>query len=172
LKDAGVLEGWMPGNYRPDGATAPWQQCFLAMILSWLNDMGYSDAGLVAGWTSNFIAGLFTSADQGFDPIHGAAYILPVYDPDTNRRFNSWTEALQKSELGGMSSKAIDDAWTSYGPIMQAGTGAAYSVSRSPRAEKAYEYALERSGPYMRGDPTFAIVPRPGPAAPADARSN
>jgi hypothetical protein len=172
LKDAGVLEGWMPGNYRPDGATAPWQQCFLVVVLSWINDMGYPDAGKVAGWMSNFIAGLFTSADQGFDPIHGAAYILPVYDPETNRRFNSWTEAFQKSDLGGMSSKTIDDAWTAYGTIMRAGTGAVYSVTRSPRAEKAYEYASGRAGMIndgnVRGDPTFAIVPRPGPATPAN----
>jgi hypothetical protein len=67
------------------------------------------------------------------------------------------------------SAKAVSDLWTAYGTIMQAGTGAIYSVTRTPRAEKAYRYASERAGEisygYVRGDPTFAIVPRPAPAA-------
>jgi hypothetical protein len=175
MKSAGALEGWMPGNYRPDGATAPWQQSFLAVVLSWTNDMGYSDAGRVVGWMSNFLTGLFTSADQGFDPMRGAAYILQVYDPNSGQRFNSWGDAFKKSSLGDMSGKDINDAWNAYGMIMRAGTGAALSVTHTPRAEQAYQFALAHSSRlsfrYAAGDPTFAILPKPAPVA-AGARLN
>src|SRR5690606_26092805 len=82
LKSAGEIEGWVPGAYSPEHMTAPWQQGFLAVVLNWTNDMGYADAGRMAGWMSNFLSGLFTNADKGFDPNRGAAYRLPVYNDD------------------------------------------------------------------------------------------
>ena len=164
MKSAGALEGWVPGDYRPEGATAPWQQGFLATVLTWINDMGYPDAGRTVGWMSNFIAGLFTNGDQGFDPSRGAAYILNVYDPDTRRRFNSWAEAFGKTGLNAQSAKDADESWTEYGMIMLAGTASVYSTTASPRAKAAYEFVLSRAKgigyPVAKGDPTFAIMPR------------
>jgi hypothetical protein len=169
LKTAGPLEGWVPGTYRPDGATAPWQQGFLAVVLTWTNDMGYPDAGRIVGWMSNFLAGLFTSGDQGFDPVHGAAYILRVYDPDNDRKFDSWTEAFGKSGLADLPSKEREESWMDYGLIMRAALGGAYSITQSPRVLKAYEFVLARanqiSWPHAKGDPTFAILPRSAPSA-------
>ena len=164
MKSAGALEGWVPGDYRPEGATAPWQQGFLATVLTWINDMGYPDAGRTVGWMSNFIAGLFTNGDQGFDPSRGAAYILQVYDPDAGRRFSSWAEAFGKSGLKAQSAKDTDEAWTEYGMIMLAGTASVYSADPSARTKSAYEFVLSRakaiSYPVAKGDPTFAIMPR------------
>lgn len=164
MKAAGQLEGWVPGAYRPDNWTAPWQQGFLVVVLNWINDMGYSDAGKTIGWMSNFIDGLFTNGDQGFDPDRGAAYMMQVYDADNGRKFTSWGEAFQKSGLGGKSSKDVEETWNDYGLIMRAATGATYAVTGSARARAAYEFATARSNriswAQAKGDPTFAIVPR------------
>jgi len=164
LKSAGPLEGWFPGAYRPDNWVAPWQQGFMVVVLNWINDMGYSDAGRVIGWMSNFIDGLFTSGDQGFNPESGASYMLQVYDADSERRFNSWAELFQKSDQAKRPAKDIDDNWTNYGMIMRAATGATYGLTGSPRSRAAYEYTTARSNqitwPEAKGDPTFAILPR------------
>lgn len=162
MKSAGALEGWMPGAYEPPGVLAPWQQGFLAIVLNWTNDMGYRDAGQVVGWMSNFITGLFTNREQGFDPIRGAAYNVRVFDPDKNYRFKTWTEAFEGDGLNKRAGNLLDEDWKAYGNVMQAGVGAAYAVTRSPRAQQAYEFVKNRASQVesrYRGDPTFAIVP-------------
>ena len=140
-------------------------------MLGWTNDMGYADAGRVVGWMSNFVVGLFTSGNQGFDPLKGAAYRLPVYDPESGRRLASWADLFSKSELPDKPQKEVDEAWTDYGMVMRAAVGAAYSVTGSPQAERAYMFISKRletiDDSYARGDPTFAIVPS-RPAADAD----
>lgn len=163
MKAAGPLEGWVKGVYRPDEATAPWQQGFLAVVLTWANDMGYADAGKMVGWMSNFLAGLFTNADQGFDPVRGGpAYILIVTKDE--RPINSWGAVFKASELDQKSDKEITEYWTSYGRIMQAALGGALSINHAPRIQKAYDLVEDRTdkiiGRNSRGDPTFAIVPR------------
>jgi hypothetical protein len=164
MKSADQVEGWVPGDYRPEGSIAPWQQNFLAVVLNWANDMGYADAGRMIGWMSNFIIGPFTSADRGFDPAFGAAYNLHLFDPETHHRLSSWAEVFQKSGLSKLPPKEVEEAWQDYGMIVRAGTGAAYSVTGSPRAKAAYEFTLARTNrityPLAKGDPTFAIQPR------------
>ena len=162
MKSAGALEGWVQGAYEPEGVLAPWQQSFLIVVLNWINDMGYHDAGQVASWMSNFIAGLFTNQDQGFNPDNGAAYNVRVYDPKEQYRFKTWAEAFTRSDLDDLSFNEIEEEWKAYGNVMRAGVGAAYAASRSPRAWQAYQFVSNRANrvemPY-RGDPTFAIVP-------------
>ena len=50
---------------------------------------------------------------------------------------------------------------------MRAALAGAYSITQAPRVEKAYEFVAARcnqiSWPHARGDPTFAILPRPAP---------
>lgn len=162
-KSAGALEGWVSGAYEPEGVLAPWQQGFLAIVLNWANDMGYRDAGQVVSWMSNFITGLFTNREQGFDPMFGAAYNVRVFDPDEKgRRITSWAEAFEADGLKQRPRNQVDEDWKAYGNVMQAGVGAAYAVTRSPRAKQAYEFVSDRASrvePRYRGDPTFAIVP-------------
>ena len=47
--------------------------------------------------------------------------------------------------------------------------GGAYSITPAPRVEKASEVVPARSNqisrPHAKGDPTFAILPRPAPSA-------
>jgi hypothetical protein len=141
---------------------APWQQGFLAIVLNWANDMGYRDAGQIVGWMSNFITGLFTNREQGFDPDRGAAYNVRVFETDSGRQFTTWAEAFVESGLKERPSNMVEEDWKAYGNVMQAGVGAAYAVTRSARAKQAYEFVRDRASDVearYRGDPTFAIVP-------------
>jgi hypothetical protein len=171
MKAAGPMEGWVTGDYGAPGANAPWQQGFLAVVLTWINDMGYPDAGRLTAWMSNFFTGLFTSGDQGFDPMRGTAYILAVFDPDSGKLLNNWGESYAKSKLAEKPAKEVDELWQDYGRVLQAALAGAYSITHDPRTQKAYEFVRNRTNqiawPHAKGDPTFAILPRPAEAAPA-----
>jgi hypothetical protein len=168
LAAAGELEGWVPGDERPQWIVAPWQQAFLAMILDWINDMGYSDAGRTLAWMSNFLGGLFTSADKGFDPRSGAAYLLDIRDKDTMTPLHSWADVYKRAERSTKPVADIEEEWMSYGAPMRAGLGAALTVTLSPKVAQAYAYIISQT-PTLRWDyakdPTFAIVPRLGDGA-------
>lgn len=168
LKSAGEIEGWMPGAYSPEDMTAPWQQAFLATVLNWANDMGYADAGRVVAWMSNFLSGLFTNADKGFNADRGAAYRLPIEDDD-GERIRSWRRLYTESEMPEKDAGEVDEMWGDYGWIMRAGVGAAYSITGSPQAAEAYRFIGERMRRMREPvptDPTFAIAPsRPLPSA-------
>lgn len=163
-KGAGPMEGWVTGDTRPEGSTAPWTQGYLAVVLTWVNDMGYPDAGRMVSWMSNFLAGLFTSGDQGFDPMEGAAYNLMVFEPENGKPLNNWAEAFKKSGLADVKGQQQIEIWQDYGRIMQAALGGAYSITRAPRVQKAYEVVRARTSQVTyrpsRGDPTFAILPQ------------
>jgi len=169
MKAAGPLEGWVTGDYGTPGMIAPWQQGFLAVVLTWVNDMGYPDAGRMVSWMSNFLAGLFTSGDQGFDPMAGAAYNLMAFEPESGKPFSNWAEAFKKSGLANVKGQEQIETWQDYGRIMQAALGGAFSITRAPRVQQAYEVARARTGQVTyrpsRGDPTFAILPQAAPAA-------
>jgi hypothetical protein len=168
LKAAGELEGWLPGVYRPDNAVAPWQQGFLGMSLGWINDMGYTDAGRVLSWMSNFLAGLFTSGAKGFDPSFGPAYILSVRDEKSEKEISTWREAFLASGFVDKSPNEKREYWHFYGMIMRAALGSAYGVEPAPRTKAAYDYVSNTLGADTAGgDPTFVIVPaKAAPAAP------
>lgn len=164
MKSAGPMEGWVSGDYRDEGATAPWQQAYLAVVLAWVNDMGYADAGRMAGWMSNFLAGLFTSGDQGFDPMRGPAYSLAVFEPSSGKLLNNWGESFKRSKLADLTRQQEIESWQNYGRIMQAALAGALSAAPSPRLQSAYETVRTRADQVTyrpsRMDPTFAILPR------------
>jgi hypothetical protein len=171
MKAAGPMEGWVSGDYGAPGVVAPWQQGFLAVVLTWVNDMGYPDGGRLVNWMSNFLAGLFTSGDQGFDPMRGAAYNLTAFNPESGKLLNNWGEAFKKSGLADLTHQQEVESWQDYGRIMEAALAGAYSITNSPRVQKAYEVARTRTGQIAyrpsRGDPTFAILPKPALGASA-----
>jgi hypothetical protein len=164
MKAAGPMEGWVTGDYGTPGVTAPWQQGYLAVVLTWVNDMGYPDAGRMVSWMSNFLAGLFTSGDQGFDPMRGPAYNLRAFEPESGKPLNDWAEAFKKSGLGDVTGQQQIEIWQDYGRIMQAALGGAVSITHAPRVQQAYEVVRARTAQVTyrpsRGDPTFAILPQ------------
>ena len=167
LKAAGPMEGWVDGAYGAAGGTAPWQQGYLAVVLSWINDMGYADAGRMVAWMSPFLSGPFVNGDQGFDPERGAAYILRVSNPDNGQLLDSWAVSFKESGLAQRSAGEIVETWQDYGRIAEAALAGVLSIAPTPQAQQAYDFVQARtariSWPYAKGDPTFAILPRGRP---------
>ena len=128
--------------------------------------MGYPDAGRMVGWMSNFLAGLFTSGEQGFDPMRGAAYNLRVVDEESGRPLNNWAEAFKRSKLDALTRQEEIETWQDYGHINQAALAGMLSIVPTPRVQKAYDFVRARVDKIdyrpSRGDPTFAISPRIG----------
>ncbi len=163
MQVAGDVEGWVAGDNREIGATSPWQEDFLATVLDWINEMGYPDAGRLLAWMSNFLAGRFTSASQGFDPIYGVAYFLVVSDPVTTMPYDDWASVFHASPLAGKPDEDVREEWNNYGGIACAALAGAYSITHSPRVAEALAYAVAKTPDFRTRyaqDPTFAIVPR------------
>lgn len=162
LQSAGELEGWIPGDDRPEEATSPWMQGYLAVVLTWVNDMGYTDAGRVVNWMSPFLSGLFTSSAKGFDPDKGAAYKLMVY-ASNGAPLRTWSSSYNLSDLSTLSGQAVDETWNNYGLIHRAALAGAYSINASPTVAAAYRFTDQRVArityALAAGDPTFAIAP-------------
>jgi hypothetical protein len=159
LRNTGELEGWVPGVYRPENAVAPWQQGYLAITLGWINDMGYSDAGRTLDWMSNFLAGLFTSKDRGYDPRFGAIYILIVREEDNETPFTTWAAVTKANDLTSRGSNG--EEWDYYGQLMRGAMASINNARPSAQAKAAYDYISRELGPSARrGDPTFVIAPR------------
>lgn len=165
MRAAGPVEGWVPGAMQND-FIAPWMQGYLATVLTWTNDMGYADAGRTVDWMSNFLTGLFTSADAGFDPAAGAAYTVPVLDFNQNRLYSTWRDVYQKSELPSSPANQIRERFNDYAMIMRSALAGAYTVTPSAKNAAAYTYLSSNLGKLStqaRADPTFAILPASEP---------
>ncbi|MFZ1989572.1 MAG: hypothetical protein WAW96_07340 [Alphaproteobacteria bacterium] len=159
LRSAGEVEGWIPGaDVATDGVIYPWQQSFIAMILGWINDMGYPDAGRTLTWMSGFTCGIFTNADKGFDPSRGIAYTVNVYDTEKERNYATWREVFGHSEVRDTEPDELEEWRHDYGTITYAGLGAALKIARTTQCQKAYRYVGARIAGDER-DPTFQIVP-------------
>ena len=155
-KEAGQVEGYVP----PTPTVSTWQTGFFAVTLGWVNEMGYSDAGRLLGWMSNFLSGLFTSGSDGFDPRYGTSYLTVTTEGDNPRPLSSWRAVFEASGLRKQKESERDEFWLFYGMIMRAALASAQSVDRGPRTKEAYDYVTGYIGSTARaGDPTFAIVP-------------
>src|SRR5690606_5397835 len=96
LADAGELVGYVPGAYDEDH-TAPWQDDYLVMVLGWIHAMGFDEARPILAWMTNFVAGRFTNAARGYDPLYGTPYVLYIADPKSKARLNTWAAAFKAS---------------------------------------------------------------------------
>jgi len=157
LKAAGAIEGWVEAGE----GVAPWQQGFIATTLGWINNMGYADAGRLLDWMSHFLAGLYTSKAEGFDPRYGTQAGLNVREPGENGPYYStWKALFDANKLAEQSEAGREEVWSYYGMIMRAALGSAYAVNHDPKTKAAYDFVTRTVGASAsRGDPTFAIVP-------------
>jgi len=97
LRAAGELEGWIPGDNRPQELVATWQQNFAAMTFGYAAQRGYPGAPDILKWMQNFLTGLFLNADKGYDPAYGAAYEITARHPGTKQPIATWAECFKAS---------------------------------------------------------------------------
>lgn len=165
---AGELEGFLPGPYAVEGAVAPWQDDYAAMVLAWIHDMGFSQARPILAWMANFTAGRFTSGRRGYDPIYGTPYYLYVTDPHSQAPIRRWRDAFRATfDPKTKPAAALDepDGAGGYASLARGALTSIVNVTGSAIAREALAY-VERQTPgidtaYSR-DPTFAIALRDG----------
>jgi hypothetical protein len=162
---AGELKGFLPGAYNPDGAVAAWQDDYLTMVLGWIDAMGFAQARPIMNWMTPFVAGLFTNADRGYDPVYGTPYILFVWNEKTHKPLGTWAKAFAASfdPVHKPVTSIEYPAWAGgYAALARGALGANFTVTRSPQTAQAYGFVLAET-PYMPRDysktPTFAIMP-------------
>ena len=55
------------------------------------------EARTIMSWATNFVAGRFTNAARGYNPIYGTPYILYIQEPPNGAYFTTWREAFNAS---------------------------------------------------------------------------
>lgn len=168
LEAAGELKGYIPGPYAVETATPPWQSDYVAMVLGWMHAMGFADTREILDWMSNFVAGRFTNAQRGYNPIYGTPYYLQVADPSSHQLIGSWSQAFGTTFDPHKPVTALDypDWGGGYAALARGSLASIISVTGSAQAKAAYAYVKAHT-PNMDADyaqePTFAIVPVEAP---------
>jgi hypothetical protein len=163
MDEAGEVEGWIHGLDEA-GTTSPWQNDFMTIIMSTLAQRGHEEARTMLDWMTNFVAGRFLNAENGFDPLQGAAYKLKVYDPVTKEKYSTWEEVFQHTFPDGakFSHLHLDYAF-SYGAIAKGALASLISATGSPEAIEAYGYVVGQTTNFWDKydeDPTWNIAPK------------
>jgi hypothetical protein len=166
---AGELVGYVPGAYDEDH-TAPWQDDYLVMVLAWIHAMGFTETRPILAWMTNFVAGRFTNAARGYDPLYGTPYEFHIADPRSKAPLNTWAAAFKASfdpSKGGLTSLDQPDWAGGYAALARASLASLNNAAPSPRAAEAYAYVKVQTprmeASYSR-EPAFAIVPMRGGA--------
>jgi hypothetical protein len=164
LASAGELAGYVPGGYDEDH-TAPWQDDYLVMVLGWIDAMGFRDADPILAWMTNFVAGRFTNAARGYDPIYGTPYVLRIIDPQSKTRLNTWSAAFKASfDPVKAPQTGLDyPEWGGgYAALARGALASLINAAPSPQAAAAYDFVKAHT-PRMEAsypkEPAFAIVP-------------
>ncbi|WP_454717237.1 hypothetical protein [Caulobacter segnis] len=169
LAAAGELVGYVPGAYDEEH-TAPWQDDYLVMVLGWIHAMGFTETRPILAWMTNFVAGRFTNAARGYDPLYGTAYEFHIADARSKAPLNTWASAFKASfdpSKGALTSLDQPDWAGGYAALARASLASLNNAAPSPRAAAAYAYVKAQT-PRMEAsyskEPAFAIVPIRGGA--------
>lgn len=167
-KQQGEAYGWLPGEYGIAGATAPWQQDYLASTAIAAAKRGSEDALTFLKWQANFLVGRFTNEAKGFNPRDGAAYIVAVEDPSTGADFKTWAQMGQKMvEWGWTNGSGWGASDGNYAQLALATLSGIYELTGMKAAADAYWSFLALKPRFVNesdfiGDPTFALDAAPG----------
>ena len=160
----GEAYGWVPGDYRDAGATAPWQQDYLASITIMAARHGNGDALTFLRWQENFLVGRFNAVDRGLPLSDGASYRLAVFDPTTGVPHKTWAEIAAATSAQGWSSNGVFTD-LNYAQLALATLAGIYEVTGSAAAaETFWRVAAEAPAAldYFATYPTNAFAPPPG----------
>ena len=168
----GQASGWIPGNANGSGEIVPWMQDYFATTAVLAAEQGVAAAKQLLLWETNFLAGRFLAAAQGFDPHLGIAYRLSAYVPGSSESnaYQTWAQIEKITLSSGDASNvsANGSSWTNadgnYASLARASLAGDITVTGSPEAMDAYgwitAYATQAGTPYQQLTPAFDIAPR------------
>ena len=165
MEGAGELRGYIPGPYQVETAIPPWQQDYVAIVLGWINSMGFQDARPILAWMSNFTAGRFTSAARGYDPIYGTPYYLNVIDGSSGQLIGAWSQAFKMTfdpKTKPVTALDYPDWGGGYAALARASLASIINATGSAQAKTAYAFVKGHTSGMDSNypqEPTFAIAP-------------
>ncbi|HEV2675426.1 MAG TPA: hypothetical protein VGV37_12860 [Aliidongia sp.] len=146
MKAYGAIEGFIMGDHPT--STAPWEQDFVAMILSQSTARSFNGASDLSNWMTNFIAGRFINGANGYNPLHGSTYWPFTIDPVTNKTINTWAWFYNANFAGQPAPTELDgypSGRDGYAAIGRAGNAALFSSTGSTDALQAYSYIVSQT---------------------------
>ena len=141
----GEAYGWIPGNSYSDesGAIPPWQQDFIAYIMTLAAKRGDARALEVLKWQSNYLAGRFLAGPRGYPAYDGAAYRMNTFAaPDQFKgAYQTWAQIAKATADHGFSGGGNDWPKKTFPEYVLAAKGVLAGIVRltgSEDARKAY----------------------------------
>jgi hypothetical protein len=167
---AGAVSGWFTGDGGDPGTTSPWMEDFMVMSLGLAAGMGVAGAAQVLAWASNWTAGRFLNAANGFNPFDGADYRLAINNATTGANYTTWTQVAQATQAyaaTGAMTMSSGSSWSSpsYVPLARAALATEITYTGSTQAIQAFGWLCANQqgaadAAYFETDPTYAIAPR------------
>lgn len=165
----GEIFGTMIGDRRPapDGTRtiAPWEQDFMATVLSLSAMRGVDGARETADWMANFVAGRFTSEAKGFRPNNGITFDMIVTTGTPPVPYLTWREIEAINIQRGLAKDGTEPVHTDRN-IMRIARGtmaALVNATNRPEAVKAFEWTSTNlpgtTAAQFLVDPSWNIVP-------------
>ena len=129
---------------------APWQQDYFASTVISAAEMGIPGALTYMKWMTNFISGRFTAASQGFNPMAGVTYELPVMNVTTTafQPLQTWASVWNADIADGSIGTSTYNGYQTYENLVNyeqlaAGMSAAiYAVDGNATALQAYNWLM------------------------------
>ena len=162
--------GWIPAS-GSNVIISPWQQDYFATTVVLAAEQGVAGAKQLLEWETNFLAGRFLAAAQGFDPHFGVAYRMAVGDAATGTPYQTWAQIEQATMADP---EVAATAWNGttwggnhgyYDSLALASLAGDITVTASPDAIHAYGLVLSFSDSqaglvWQQDSPQFDIAPR------------
>jgi hypothetical protein len=162
----GQIQGFILGSENAgDGVhiVSPWQQGYIVTALAEVAGMNMgqasNDAVQMLKYMNNFISGLYTNGNNGYNPFNGPSYWLYVNDPTTAAPYTSWAQ-LQSANvvdytLNGAGwglptanpasfPQNATDMDSGYAIIAKAALASEITYTQSPQAIQAYGYVVSQ----------------------------
>lgn len=167
LKEQAPRVGELAGyNAADDTLTSPWMDDFLTIVLGQAAGMGFAGAKEALALKTNFVAGRFLAADQGFNPLDAANYRIAV-SSESKVPYTTWAQAWEGNKAAGLV-YSDGGSWyqsEAYTRGALAANASIFTYTGSPDALKAYGYILSAmptnyGTESVQRDPIFNIVPR------------
>ena len=161
----GQSSGWIPSGGGV-GRIQPWQQDFFATTAALAAEQDVPGAKQLLEWETNFLAGRFLAAAQGFDPAYGIAYYLEMFDPSVGQSspYQTWAQIAQLTQATAGPPSPPGNWDGAYSAGARAALAGDITVTTSPDAIDAYGIVVANSPgagiAYQQGFPGFDIVPR------------
>jgi hypothetical protein len=148
----------------------PWQNDFVAIVLSLLAENGEPRAKETLDWISRFTVGRFNKEAEGFCTVKAPGYYWDTKD-SSGKFITTWSELFAKnyaSFVGGncatmsMVTEAYPDCANCYAGIARGMMGASSNagVSGASTTYTKWKALTPKLDPAYPANPAFAIVPR------------